>query len=181
MEILSSFLLSGLDYSIQRRRELETHSSLLVQDLGIHAVTRVDNDQFEKSFIYLVEDISSVSEAVKNINSLINGEFDRKNITARVFKTADNIISRLPESILLKISNDNIYSTDYGTLIIDWESTEDFSDDEFSLEIGNECIGYFSEHEGEDIVRVEEATYGLAEVALLSKHIEEFYSKKSKI
>lgn len=63
-------------------------------------------------------------------------------ISIDVYNNATNVLSNLSENILSKITLSNMYAPYYNkTVIIDFE----YGDDIFSLEIGKDSIGYFSE------------------------------------
>ena len=72
-------------------------------------------------------------------------------------------------------STSHKHLTDYGTIIFDWEDPN--SSDEFSLEVGNNCFGYFSELEGKDVVNVQEVKSIPKEINRLSVKIQEFYAR----
>lgn len=74
-------------------------------------------------------------------------------ISNRVYNNAIDIIDQLYPSLWDKINFDNIYASNYGTIIFDWEKE---NGDVFSLEVGSEKIGYFIEIDGNDIKQVDE-------------------------
>lgn len=56
------------------------------------------------------------------------------------------VVNKIPDNLLSYLNFEDICSTDYGTIIIDWESEDDSTF--LSLEIGENEIGYFSEING---------------------------------
>ncbi len=75
-----------------------------------------------------------------------------KNINSSVYSNTLDIFDKIPFSSFQETLLDNLYFTDYGTVIFDWEKSEN---NIFSLEIGNKSIGYFIEVDGIDIKQVD--------------------------
>lgn len=80
----------------------------------------------------------NISKIKNQIFQLLN----LKEISADVHNNAYNLLVNLPEFILDKIDIENIYTSQYGTVMIDFEFSES---NIFSLEIGKNSVGYFSE------------------------------------
>ncbi|MFC2110546.1 hypothetical protein ACFLSU_08270 [Bacteroidota bacterium] len=131
----------------------------------------VDSDELNNT--YLVSQFGSF-DVLNNLTKLIINLSEDNELSSRVCSTAVNVLEKLPESILVKISNNNIYSTDYGTVVVDW-SLEN-SSDEFSLEIGNNCMGYFYELNGKDVVNVQEVEDSISQINKLHKELENFFN-----
>lgn len=170
--LVTSLLLSGLDYNaVGRSQTIKSNFSnpYLVEEVVSY---KGIDDFLEAKNSYLL-DFNSISDIYQTISLKLKDEFEKNSISADVYKTSYDLISLLPESILFRLREDNVYPTNYGTVVLDWE--DDNSNDEFSLEIGNSCFGYFSERDGKDMINVEEVDFNSQEVSNLHKRIEEFY------
>ncbi|WP_370425329.1 hypothetical protein [Tenacibaculum dicentrarchi] len=174
MPLFVNLLVSGLDYNSLERKRIND-SSFLTSSLVEEVVKYNQSEDYIKSSDTYLVDFLSVSNVYDSILEKLKEEFEENNISSSVYKTSFDVISLLPESILLKLEKENIYSTNYGTIVLDWEDL--LSNDEFSLEVGNDCLGYFSEFEGKDTVNVEEVKFSSEEVNLLHKKIEDFYKR----
>lgn len=78
----------------------------------------------------------------------IHTKFKRNLISVNVAKKAIEVISSLSPSNLAFLDLSNIYITDNKTVVMDFFYNEM---DYFSLEIGKEDVGFFSEKDGEII------------------------------
>ncbi|MBK0382043.1 hypothetical protein I5M32_03645 [Pedobacter sp. SD-b] len=63
-------------------------------------------------------------------------------ISSEVYNNSYSLLTEFPEFILEEIDVENIYTSKYGTLLLDFEYD---NKNIFSLEIGKDSIGYFSE------------------------------------
>lgn len=82
---------------------------------------------------------------IDNVNKVKNQLFNLLNqsrISYSVYNNASNLLVNLPELVMEKIDIDNVFESNYGTLMVDFELK---NNDLFSLEIGKKSIGYFSE------------------------------------
>ena len=174
MPLFTNLLVSGLDHGALERKRIND-SNFLTSSI-VQEVIEYDQseDYINYSNTYLV-DFISISRVYDSISERLKDEFEKNNISSGVYKTSFDLISLLPESILLKLELENIYPTNYGTIVLDWEDL--VSNDEFSLEIGKDCLGYFSEFEGKDTVNVEEVKFSPEEVNILHNKIEHFYKR----
>jgi hypothetical protein len=117
-----------------------------------------------------------------NINIIKNKIFqlhNLKEISADVHNNAYNLLINLPEFILDKIDIENIYTSRYGTVMIDFEF---FESNIFSLEIGKKSIGYFSEIDSStflfcDELKTIDKDGNFISSNVLSNDIERFLSK----
>lgn len=73
-------------------------------------------------------------------------------ISADVLSQCYSFIDNLYPSLLEQLEIDNVYSTPYGTVVLDWEKDVDNA---FSLEIGAKELGYFIEVNGTDDKQVD--------------------------
>ena len=172
--LLTDLLVAGIDYNAVERDKI-SNSSFLKPNLIEEVVGYEENDSFldiDNTYLF---DFNSISNIYETFTLKLKEEFEKNNISSNVYITSYDLISLLPESILFKLEVDNLYPTNYGTIVLDWE--DDKSNDEFSLEIGNSCFGYFSEFDGEDRVIIEEVSFSPQEVSKLYKKIEEFYQR----
>mgnify|MGYP003591351189 CR=1 FL=1 len=176
--ILSSFLLSGLDYQADKREKLKNRNFLIpsfsAEVLVSESEFEIDENIAEYSNCFLFDYIG-ISSIYKSVISKLKNEYEKNSISSNVYKTSYDLINLLPESVLYKLNLDNVYASKYGTLILDWEDND--SSDEFSLEIGNDCFGYFSEFKGKDSVNVEEVKYSIENVDSLHKDMEDFFNR----
>ncbi|BBI90465.1 hypothetical protein HYO65_gp073 [Tenacibaculum phage PTm1] len=80
-------------------------------------------------------------------------------IGAEVYNNSYFIFEQLYPSILEHLSIEDVYTSSYGTLIVDWEKE---NNDIFSLEIGSKHLGYFIDVNGNyqkqvDKIEIEES------------------------
>lgn len=66
-------------------------------------------------------------------------------IGLNVYNSSIDLIEKLSYSVISQFDIDNLYATDYGTLILDWER----NDRQFSLEIGGSNFGYYIDNNSE--------------------------------
>jgi hypothetical protein len=109
-----------------------------------------------KSCYYLNNISGSYSEVIKNqlisfSNQTDDSDSDSK-ISFDVLNQSLNIIDSIYPSLIEKLNIDNIYSSSYGTVILDWELSNNSL---FSLEVGKNAIGYFIEKNGDDVKEVD--------------------------
>ena len=117
-----------------------------------------------------------------NITKIKNKIFqllDSKEISTEVHNNACNLLVSLPELILDKVDIENIYTSQYGTIMVDFEF---FDSNIFSLEIGKNSIGYFSEINSLTFIFCEELKTidkdgNAINSNILSNDIESFLSK----
>lgn len=174
-----SLFLSSFDFTAVEKKRIRSNSLLNPPYFNSVVITEPEKNKWEEELsselpnIYL-SNYESLS-VYKPITNQLKNEFEKKHISQNVYKTSFNIINSLSESVLFKLSLDNIYPSKYGTLILDWE--DENSNDEFSLEIGNNCFGYFSELNGKDTFNIDEAEYNKENINLLQKRIQEFFNR----
>lgn len=172
--LLANLILGGLDYNAVDRDRI-SNSNFLKPSLVEEVINYEESESLlETKSTYLFE-FKGISSVYRTISLKLKEEFEKGSISSDVYKTSYNLISYLPESILFKLESDNVYPTNYGTVVLDWQ--DDKSLDEFSLEIGNSCFGYFSELDGKDVINVEEVSFSFEEVNELHNRIEEFYQR----
>lgn len=115
-----------------------------------------------KTFELISKEDLDESELYKNkIQDLSTDQALDKKLSFEVIDQCLFLIDKLNPLSLRKIYYEDIYSTECGTVIFDWEKN---SDNVFSLEIGSKAIGYFIEVEGKDIKQVDSV--------ILNKHID---------
>ena len=175
MSLISTlFVTSGFDYNIDNRNRISTSSLLTSPIMEEVREFQINETVLNTQSAFLLDYISS-SNIYSLIANILKDSFDSHKIRSNVYKTAFDIVNRLPESVLSKIDTEDIYPTNYGTIVLDWNYNN--SDDEFSLEIGDSCFGYFSEYDGSDIVRVDEVEFSTQNISQLHSDIEEFYKR----
>lgn len=89
---------------------------------------------------------------------------DENRFSANVLALTYAFVESLYPSMIEQLDLEDIYTTDYGTVIFDWEKDKD---NIFSLEIGASQIGYFIEVNGIDIKQVDAANLTDTKEALL--------------
>lgn len=90
--------------------------------------------QFQDYYLMYNQQDSIIKKIMNNLQS--------ENIAEDVQFNVNKIIEKLPEIFIDNIlSKENMYSSSYGTFIIDFEENGNV----FSLEVGTNSIGYFSE------------------------------------
>lgn len=172
--LLTNLLISGLDFNTVERKRI-MNSNFLTSSQVEEVIYYEDNESYLENQNTFLIDFNSVSNVYQTLSLKLKEEFEKKSISSDVYKTSYDLISLLPESVLFKLNEDNLYPTNYGTVVFDWEDEK--SNDEFSLEVGNNCFGYFSEFDGKDTINVEEVAFTPEEVNELHKKIEEFYQR----
>ncbi len=85
-----------------------------------------------------------------------NTKWDVK-INSDVFNQSIKILENLYPSIYENLEEDNIYPSNYGTIIFDWKKSEN---ELFSLEIGKDYFGYFIEKNEIDVKQIEFLSLG---------------------
>lgn len=109
-------------------------------------------DYRESYFLTKIDFLDSVSKIKNRISEFVNLNAEDK-ISPAVYNQSVRIIDALSPSLWDKIGDKNIYASSYGTLIFDWEKSDD---DIFSLEVGNKSFGYFIENNGKDVKQVDQ-------------------------
>lgn len=143
--ILESIL--GLNPDIGKPKFLThiyTEKIILCEDRPLSSVN-------SKYSVYSV----SISDVIKQ---KILGYFQRKvfstNISNEVLLNGNKFIDLLYPSMIEKLG-DSVYSTNYGTLVFDWEID---GDNIFSVEVGAKRFGYFIEMDGTDVKQIDSET-----------------------
>ena len=102
----------------------------------------------EQPFVFSDQDYSTMINfcvidksdiLLKNISKYLEDENIQKEVQANTIK----IIENLSEFFIDNIDFDSIYTSSYGTVLIDFEKGNNI----FSIEVGSKSIGYFSEIE----------------------------------
>lgn len=76
------------------------------------------------------------------------------NVKEQTLENSINIINKIPVEFISMIELDDVYKTNYGTIIIEWDK----DGNHFQLEIGKNEMGYFSEKNGKDLFLRENKT-----------------------
>lgn len=109
---------------------------------------------FDLKSVYLVcNDVKSKNDFLKDKIDFFHKskELDLK-ISSRVLINSHNLLDILSPLLLEELDLNNVYTTSYGTLVLDWEKDEN---NVFSLELGADRIGYFIEVDGIDEKKVD--------------------------
>ena len=169
MPFLHSYPITHSEYCNSKKTELIEYDSFSSNKFT--RLSEVEGDLNETLFKSYLLDYQN--NTIHKIELKISSIFDQGKISQEVYQTSVDILQNLPESVLLKIDLENLYETDYGTLVIDWQLTS--KDNEFSLEIGNKCMGYFSELSNGSNFIVDEVNSSTEEIITLNSSIENFY------
>lgn len=111
------------------------------------------------------------SENLNFYENLVKSLID-ENISSSVFNNTLKIYNSLSTTIANNISLEDIYNSNNGTVIMDFEL--DFNN-VFSLEIGNKEIGYFSEINSERGVFCQNSLIDESTIKNLNRELESFY------
>ena len=75
-------------------------------------------------------------------------------VNEQTLKNTVNILDMIPIEFISLLELDDVYKTNYGTIIMDWDKSENH----FQLEVGKTDMGYFSEKNGKDLFLRENKT-----------------------
>jgi hypothetical protein len=107
-------------------------------------VDQVTPDYMEEYFLF-VQDVPSKRDV---LITWIVQSIDELGINLPAFVQSLEVINHLRDSQLEDLSIEDIYASSYKTLIFEWKRGADV----FSLEIGDDTIGYFAEKDGKDLL-----------------------------
>lgn len=152
MSIIASTLLS-LNPEIRRYEYLNKH--IAIED-GIEAETIIEDENIIdlKSCYYLNNIPGNYSEIIKTELIKFSNQIDSSDskISPDVLNQSLKIVDFIYPSLVEKLNIENVYSTSYGTVIFDWEYS---NDNLFSLEVGKDSLGYFIEKNGSDVKEID--------------------------
>lgn len=146
MEIFSQL---SLNYDTDKHMLKHEENEIINQE------TLSENDDFPvRTFELISQDNSDELEIYKKkIQELSMDRPLKKGLSFGVIDQCLFLIDELNPLSLKEIDLENIYPTELGTVIFDWEKDRD---NVFSLEIGLKSIGYFIEVEGKDVKQVDD-------------------------
>ena len=126
-------LISGLSLDLRQNSYLATF-----EDSDIVMV--------ERPFIFSNQDRNtminySLIDKSNNLLKSLTKYLDEENIQVEVQINTIKVIENLSELFIANIDLDFVYTSNYGTVLIDFEKGKSI----FSIEIGAKSIGYFSE------------------------------------
>jgi hypothetical protein len=175
MSILATTFFS-LSPDIRRYEYMNRHVSL-DDNIEFELITEDDNIVDLKSCYYLNNIQGSYSEIIKSELIQFSNEFEDSSskISNDVLNQSLKLVDVIYPSLIERLNIENVYTTSYGTVILDWEFS---SDSLFSLEIGKDSIGYFIEKNGDDIKEVDSLSLNKDEVentiSVLIKDLSDF-------
>lgn len=140
---LITTLVSGLNPDVDKFKFVNKNPDI---EYNIPMLENKDNQE-DAYFIVNVNNYTMTDIIRNQIKSLFDSRDHETKISSAVLNNGYELLEVLSPSSLEELSIDNIYSTPYGTLIIDWEKDDD---NVFSLELGAQKIGYFIEINGRD-------------------------------
>ena len=139
MEVITGLVFTGINPEIEKNKIIN-QPIVVYQDETTNEDTTCIKDWF-----LLHKDQDSIEDQIKREigNVSIYNQAD-VTISASVYNNSIKIIDAIFPSLLNDLDPMDIYTTDYGTIVLDWEKE---TDNVFSLEIGKKSIGYFYEFE----------------------------------
>ncbi len=127
-----------------------------------------ENDLKSTFFLYKNNPIF-MNGIIEEISKFVDrNSFTELFISHIVFNQGKNILDNISTIYFSRLNQDSIYTTNYGTLIIEWNNMTDV----FSLEIGKSSIGYFYEKNNE--------IFTVTELSLANDFLEETMNKLNK-
>lgn len=134
--------------------EIEKYKYFSIPNEEINCVSTFEERVDLKTTYYLYNNSvnSKIDFIKKQLEYLLKTNDTDLKIGTEVYNNSYFIFEELYPSILEHLSIEDIYTSNYGTLIIDWEKE---NNDVFSLEIGSEYLGYFIEVNGNDEKQVD--------------------------
>lgn len=143
---LESILL--INPELQRRKEIELDNqpddanfTETIYFSNCHSNKLVNNSEIDKVEKSIISEIMEIAELDDNWNNLGTGQ-----ISSDVINNSLDIVNLLRPTVLYHLSPENVYPSQFGTIIMDW----DFGNGNlFSLEIAKNSVGYFTESDGD--------------------------------
>ena len=148
MPLLTATIL-GLNPEIEKYNYLQTITT------NVECISYSEKDiDLKDTFLLFNRNFNSNLELLKKqLDLFLTSSDDDLIISSKVYNSSYFIIDNLYPSIYNEININEIYTSNYGTVIMDWEKE---NGDVFSLEIGSEKLGYFIEVGSVDVKQVEE-------------------------
>ncbi|WP_312205989.1 hypothetical protein [Epilithonimonas hominis] len=143
MLITATVILAGLSADVRRQSFLESY----INDDLTYYVEYLHNKQESLNDFYL--DHSNESKRITMLE-----ELDLEISNRKVKKNAIEIIRNLPALFIMNFDITNLYKSSYGTAILEYE----INNSNFTIDIGENSFGYFSEVNGEFLTINEEVT-----------------------
>lgn len=143
MLITATVILAGLSADVRRQSFLESY----INDDLTYYVEYLHNKQEFLNDFYL--DHSNESKRITMLE-----ELDLEISNRKVKKNAIEIIRNLPALFIMNFDITNLYKSSYGTAILEYE----INNSNFTIDIGENSFGYFSEVNGEFLTINEEVT-----------------------
>lgn len=150
-------LLSSFNPDFEKRKKLFG----IDQDMIDDCYENYSLPSFTDNFIYcsdissaeqdILSEIDEISKLPANWNNL-----GSNTISSEIIDNTLKLIELLPPSILYYLKAENIYPSDFGTIIMDWEFDKE---NLFSLEIAKKSIGYFVELNGKNHKQVDRISF----------------------
>lgn len=114
----------------------------------------LEREDLKKSFRYTdIIDQSKQTYLKNKLAGWLSPSNHSFRISSEVLSRCFQLIDMLYPSLFEELEIDQVYSTDYGTVVFDWEKDVD---NVFSLEVGAQQIGYFIEVDGRDIKQIDQ-------------------------
>lgn len=139
-------LIAPLNPEIDKSRNL--HSKNIILELG--------EEEMDLKSTYFLNDETFIPHQTDIIKRqiLMWLQSETRRISTDVANQCFSFLDELPPSLINYILLEEVYSTDYGTVVFDWEKDED---NVFSFELGADKVGYFIEVDGRDQKQVDHA------------------------
>jgi hypothetical protein len=164
MIITLATMLTGLSGDVRKNSYLESHRTM---------DWRFTSEQVESKFEPFLLESADVNIRLNDFRNLY---YD--NISNKVKSNTLSVLDRLSSIFIDNVTEDSFYPSSYGTIIIEFEKKGAI----FSLEIGKNRIGYFSEIDGKTVHFQEEVSIDNPEhlnlaIGELNDLFFDFYSK----
>lgn len=129
MLITATVLLVGLSADVRRQSFIESYSNSIPQYIEYYSDSGFSNNEY---FLDHIED-SKRSTLLKELN------IENSNINVKI--NAIDIIKNLSALFVMDFNPDNFYKSSYGTMVFEYEK----KNANFTIEVGENSFGYFSE------------------------------------
>ena len=128
---------------------------LTLEHNPIEAVSELDD--FDMKDCYILNSLRTKNDLlIEELGVYFENIDEDLNIGNEVYVNSSRVLDCLYPSLSQELEFNNLYPTNYGTVVMDWEKE---SGDVFSLEVGAKSLGYFIEKNGRDIKQVDDMNF----------------------
>lgn len=147
MLITATILLAGLSAEVKRNSYIESFYGASMLDGNTEQVD------------YIVAKKNSNRDYTQNKEDIFLRQIQRnlilEGVNPEVLSNTMNVLRNVSAFFLSNLNEENVYKSSYGTAIMELE----LADDLFTLEVGKDSFGYFSEVNGRINHKVEEVFF----------------------